>query len=114
MPSTVPAGKALDTPRQRRRAVFAAGAGTVVEHYDDGIYGLVVVAIAANLFPPSGAATLGAMATFGITFVARPFGAVVLGRLADRKGRREALIVSLVLMTVGSVLIGLTPGYDTV
>lgn len=114
MALTSGATKAPDEVRKRRRAVLAGGAGTLVEHYDDGIYGLVVVAIASNLFPHSTAATLGAMATYVITFVARPFGAVVLGRLADRKGRREALIVSLVLMTAGSVLIGLIPKQSTV
>lgn len=114
MPLTSRATKAPEEVRKRRRAVLAGGAGTIVEHYDDGIYGLVVVAIATNLFPNSTGATLGAMATYVITFVARPFGAVVLGRLADRKGRREALIVSLVLMTAGSVLIGLIPNHSAI
>lgn len=98
----------------RRRAITAAALGTVVESYDNFLYGVLVVAISANLFAPGVNAPLGALATFAVTFVARPVGAVIFGRIADRSGRRQALILSLVAMAVGTVLVGTIPTYASV
>jgi MHS family proline/betaine transporter-like MFS transporter len=98
-------------PAKRQRAIWAAASGTIVENYDNFLYGVVVVAISANLFPPGANAPLGALATFALTFLARPIGAVIFGRIADRRGRKAALVSSLVSMAIGTVLVGALPTF---
>lgn len=98
-------------PVKRQRAIWAAASGTIVENYDNFLYGVVVVAISANLFPPGANAPLGALATFALTFLARPIGAVIFGRIADRRGRKAALVSSLVSMAIGTVLVGALPTF---
>jgi MFS transporter, MHS family, citrate/tricarballylate:H+ symporter len=102
--------------RAKRNAVIRALAGNVLEVYDYSVYGFYAVYIAAAFFP-TGSAFLSLMLslmTFGIAAVARPFGAIVLGSYTDRKGRRAGLLLTLVLMSVGSITIAITPGYATI
>ena len=54
---------------------------------------------------------LSALATFGVGFLTRPLGAAIIGAYADRVGRRSALTLTLLLMSIGSGLVGLTPAY---
>src|SRR5688500_10161502 len=101
------------TPSRRARNVGAAIIGNTLEWYDILVYAYFVEAIAANFFPAndSGVSLLLAYGTFGLSFVARPLGAVVLGRIADRAGRRVALVYSSVLMMVGTLAIAILPSY---
>ena len=102
--------------RDKSKAVFRALAGNVLEVYDYSVYGFFAVYVAAAFFP-TGSEFLSLMLslmTFGIAAIARPFGAIILGSYADRKGRRAGLLVTLVLMSVGSLTIALTPGYETI
>jgi MHS family proline/betaine transporter-like MFS transporter len=101
-------------PVKSRRAIWAAATGTIVENYDNFLYGVVVVAISASLFPPGENAPLGALATFALTFLARPIGAIIFGRIADRRGRKAALVSSLISMAIGTVLVGAVPTYASV
>lgn len=84
-----------------------------LEWYDFAIYGILAATISQVFFPNEAPATslLAALAIFGVTFVVRPLGAFLIGGLADRKGRRHALLLSAVLMTVGTLMIGLIPSY---
>ena len=99
-----------------RRAILAAGIGNVLEYYDFGIYGFVATVIARKFFPGAdpAAALLATFAAFGVGFLARPVGGIVLGRLGDIAGRKSALILTIVLMAVGTVGIGAIPGYATI
>ena len=99
-----------------RRAITAAGSGNVLEYYDFGVYGFLAAVIARKFFPGTDevAALLAAFAAFGVGFLARPRGAVVLGRLGDVRGRKSALVTTILLMAVGTVGIGLIPDYAAI
>jgi MFS transporter, MHS family, proline/betaine transporter len=99
----------------RRQAIGAAIIGNILEWYDFSIYAFVATIIAKRFFPAGDdiAALLSTFAAFGIGFLARPLGAIVIGGLADRRGRKIALILTILMMAGGTVAIGLIPGYET-
>jgi MHS family proline/betaine transporter-like MFS transporter len=96
--------------------VIAAVVGNLLEWYDFAIYAYMAVIIAGKFFPAGDELTslLATFAAFGIGFVARPLGGIVIGRLGDVKGRKTALLVTIALMTGGTVLIGLTPDFNQI
>jgi MHS family proline/betaine transporter-like MFS transporter len=101
---------------QRWRAVAAASIGNALEWFDFIVYGFFAVTM-AKLFFPSGDETMSlllALATFGVTFFMRPVGAIILGAYADRHGRKAAFTLTIVLMTVGTALIVVTPTYSSI
>jgi MHS family alpha-ketoglutarate permease-like MFS transporter len=102
--------------RPNRRSVAATVVGNAVESFDMLAYGLFAPLFAAQFFPSSNPVTslLGAFAVLGIGVLARPLGGILLGKYADRHGRRPALLLSIVLMTAGSVLIGVAPTYSQI
>lgn len=100
-----------------RRAAVAGTAGTMLEYYDFAIYGLAAALVFGPLFFPSADPTVGVLAsfaTFGVGFLARPLGGIVFGHLGDRMGRKNILVVTVVMMGVSTVLIGCLPGYDSI
>lgn len=101
---------------QRTRNVGAAIIGNTLEWFDILVYAYFVKEIAANFFPASHGASslLLAYGTFGLSFVARPLGAIVLGRIADRSGRRIALVYASGLMFLGTLAIAVLPSYATI
>lgn len=98
---------------QRRRYRLTAIIGNVVEYYDLVIYSYFSAFIARTFFPADlrFSQIALALATFGLSLLARPVGAYVLGGYADRKGRLPGLTACMALMLTGSVLIALCPGY---
>jgi MHS family proline/betaine transporter-like MFS transporter len=98
------------------RNVVAAIAGNTLEWFDILVYAYFVEAIASAFFPADDAnsALLLAYGTFGLSFVARPLGGVVLGRIADRSGRRVALVYSSIFMCFGTLLIAVLPSYSSI
>ncbi|MFI5621391.1 MFS transporter [Streptomyces sp. NPDC051567] len=102
--------------RAHRRSVTATVVGNFVESFDWLAYGLFAPLLATHFFPSSNPVTslIGAFAVLGIGVLVRPLGGVLLGRLADRRGRRPALMLAISLMTAGSVLIAVTPTYGTI
>ncbi|WP_151952714.1 MFS transporter [Brevibacterium sp. Marseille-P9724] len=95
-----------------RRAVTASVLGTVIEWYDYALYGAVAGMIIGPLFFPSDASsaeTFAALATFGVGFLARPLGGIVIGHLGDTRGRKTAMILTIVLMAGATVGMGLLP-----
>ena len=104
-----------DRPRARR-AVAAAVIGNVLEWYDFAVYAYMATIIAKKFFPASDEVTslLSTFAAFGIGFVMRPLGGILIGRLGDTKGRKTALLVTIALMAIGTVLIGLIPSYESI
>ena len=100
---------------RRRRNVAAAILGNAVEWFDILVYAYFAKAIAANFFPASYGASslLYTYGIFGLSFVARPLGAIVLGRIADRAGRRTALVYASAIMFAGTIIIALLPSFST-
>src|SRR5260221_7959069 len=101
------------TGRGRRRAVSAAVIGNVLEWYDFAVYGFMAAIIGKNFFPAGDEVSqlLAAFAVYGVGFLARPIGGIVIGRIGDAKGRKTALVLTIMLMAAGTVLIGISPTY---
>ncbi|MGB8380759.1 MAG: MFS transporter [Dermatophilaceae bacterium] len=98
-------------PTEYRRVAMATMVGTTIEWYDFFIYANVAALLFGKLFF-SGLgnwAQLASLATIGVSFFFRPAGAVVMGRLGDKIGRRTVLIFTLILMGVATTLVGLLP-----
>lgn len=112
-PSALPAGP--DRPRRSINLV-AGTIGHFVEWYDWYIYGLMAAIFAQQIFPSdsSFASLIAALLTYAIGFVVRPFSGIIISPLADKYGRRAVLTLSVSGMAIGSLLIGLTPGYATI
>jgi len=99
--------------KKARAAVAAAVVGNVLEWYDFAVYSFLAAIIGRNFFPsgdPS-AEILYSFAVFGMGFLARPLGGIVIGRLGDVKGRKTALLLTIFLMAGGTVLMGVAPTY---
>ncbi len=104
-------------PASRRRPRIAAAViGNTIEVFDFAAYGTFAVMIGRAFFPSHDpfVSLLLSVATFGIGFVTRPLGAVLVGLLADRSGRRLGMLVSLGLMGLGSLMIAVLPGYRAI
>ncbi|WP_320533711.1 MFS transporter [Robbsia andropogonis] len=104
------------TTTSQRRIVAAAVAGNLLEFFDFTVYSYFALLIGKLFFPTTDAvvSTLLSLSAFAIGFVARPVGGFVLGSYADRRGRRAALTLTILLMGLGSAIIGLTPTYASV
>lgn len=116
-PAESPDGGAPSTPATPARTAVATLAGTTLEWYDFFLYGTAAALIFNKQFFPSlspAAGTLAAFSTLAVGFVARPLGGLVFGHFGDRIGRKATLVVSLVLMGIGSTLIGLIPSYASI
>jgi len=103
--------------RAPRKAAFASWIGSAVEYYDFFIYGTAAALVFGKIFFPAlnpQVATIAAFATFGVAYIARPFGAVILGHVGDKFGRKKVLTFTLLLMGISTFLVGLLPTYDQV
>jgi len=105
------------TPALRRKAVLASAIGTTIEWYDFLLYGTAAALVFNKVFFPQADPITGAMfafSTYAVGFLARPFGGVIFGHFGDRIGRRQLLIVTLMVMGATTFLIGLLPTFDQV
>ncbi|MGO2438855.1 MAG: MFS transporter [Serratia proteamaculans] len=97
-----------------KRIIFAASFGNALEFFDFGIYNFFVIYISVLFFPPSSdpnLALLLAFATFGVSFIMRPLGGILIGAYADRCGRKSAMVLTISLMSLGTAMIGFAPTY---
>ena len=103
------------TMAQRRQSLKAAAAGNVLEWYDWTIYSTLSIYLAANFFEKADptSALLSTLAIFAGGFVARPLGGWFFGRIADRRGRKFTLVVTMTLLALASLGIALLPTYET-
>ncbi len=99
-----------------RRIVFSSSVGNALEWFDFLVYGYFATIIAKQFFPmhDEWLSTLLAIATFGISFLMRPLGAIVLGMYGDRKGRKAALTLAIALMMVGTFTMAVMPPYASI
>ena len=97
-------------------AVVRVAAGNFLEMYDFMVFGYYAAAIGRAFFPTQNeyASLMLSFMTFGTGYLMRPLGAVVLGAYVDHHGRRKGLLLTLSLMAVGTVSIGVMPGYETI
>lgn len=100
----------------QRRAIVSAIIGNAFEWYDFIVFGFLSVIIAQRFFPNTNptVSLLLTTATFGSAFLVRPIGGIVLGIYADRHGRKAALSLVILLMTISSAAMALTPDYSAI
>jgi len=111
-PELLPAGARTGTAR----AVVAASLGNLLEWYDFTVYALFAPYIATSFFPGGDRAmnVVKAFLAFGVGFIVRPLGAVLLGIYADRAGRKSALTLAIAVMALGTLIIASAPGYASI
>ena len=107
------------TPQQlqaARKAVISSSIGAALEWFDIIVYATFATVIAKNFYPDSDPvfALILTFATFAISYLVRPLGGMVLGSYADRKGRKSALTLTLMLMMVGTLIMAVAPTYAMV
>jgi len=102
--------------RISRGALVATLAGNTIEFFDFMTYSFFAVYVGKAFFPTDSefASLLLSVATFGVGFLTRPVGGVLIGAYADRAGRRPALLLTIVLMTIGTLGLVVTPSYATI
>ena len=98
------------------KAVIRVASGNFLEMYDFTIFGYYAAAIGRTFFPSDNplASLLASLATFGAGFLMRPLGAIILGAYIDHHGRRKGLILTLILMSIGTLSIAVLPGYESI
>jgi MHS family proline/betaine transporter-like MFS transporter len=103
-------------PWTLRRVVTAGVVGNVLEWYDFAVYGFFAPVLAAKFFPAEDprVSLLASFVAFAVGFLMRPVGAAIFGHIGDKYGRARALLFSIALMAVPTVLMGLLPTYETI
>jgi MHS family alpha-ketoglutarate permease-like MFS transporter len=98
------------------RTLIAASVGNAVEWYDWTVYATFSIYFATQIFPAENEslAFVGTFATYALAFFFRPLGGMLLGRYADLKGRKQAMLLTITLMAGGSFVIAILPTYEAV
>ena len=113
---TAQAAAATAPLRLKRRSVFASTIGNVLEWYEWSAYAVFTPFIAAAMFNSDDkvSSVLATLGVFAVGFLMRPLGGIVFGKIADRRGRKFVLIVTMLIMAGGSFLIAIMPGYGQI
>ncbi|WP_026693116.1 MFS transporter [Peribacillus kribbensis] len=110
--------QSLDRAESRRITgnIFKGSVGNLIEWYDWYVYSAFAVYFSSVFFPAGDSTSqlLNTAAIFAVGFLMRPLGSLIMGRYADRYGRRAALTLSVTIMAGGSLIIAFTPGYSTI
>jgi MFS transporter, MHS family, proline/betaine transporter len=109
-------GTSAAPPQTLRKTVVAATIGNVLEWFDFVVYGFLAVTI-SEVFFPTGDPTVSLLVTFGafgLAYLVRPLGAIIIGSYTDRHGRKNGLTLSIALMMIGTTLMALTPSYAAI
>jgi MFS family permease len=117
MTTTVQHASGVTEKKSVVRVIGASLAGTSLEWYDHAIYGSAAALIFPKVFFPQSdplTGTLLSMTTYGVGFLSRPLGGLIFGHYGDRIGRKNVLIITLLLMGGATFLIGLLPSYATI
>jgi MFS family permease len=104
------------TEGQIFKVALASIVGSVIEQYDYLVTGIIAATVWGDVFfkLPSLAAIAAAIGVYGLGIIIRPVGAYIFGNIADRVGRKDAMVYALVLMGISTLLIGLTPSYASI
>jgi MFS family permease len=107
---------AVPDQKQIFRVALASIVGSVIEQYDFLVTGVIAATVWGGVFfkLPGLAAAAAAITVYGLGIIIRPIGALIFGHIADRHGRRDAMVYALVLMGAATLLIGLTPSYGSI
>ncbi|VTU29778.1 Proline porter II [Variovorax sp. PBS-H4] len=107
------AAKGGATPMSRRKTIVATTIGNGLEFFDFTIYGFLALVIGKLFFPTfdSYGQLLLTVGSFGVGFIMRPLGGIVIGAYADRAGRKKAMTLTIFLMALGCAMIALAPTY---
>ncbi|MBL3685825.1 MFS transporter [Leucobacter zeae] len=99
-----------------RKSVVAGSIGVLVHWFDWAVYAYLAGTLAAVFFPEesSTAGLLATFAVFAVSFLVRPLGAIIFGRLGDRLGRKQTLSIVILSMAIATLVLGVLPGYDTI
>lgn len=116
MTTTAAAPADVQARKSHFRTLVATGIGNAVEWYDWAIYATFSPFIAGALFSKEDptSAFLATLAIFAVGFVARPFGGFLFGWISDRVGRKKSMTLAVGLAALGSLLIGIAPGFEAV
>ncbi|EJF91019.1 MFS transporter [Bartonella tamiae] len=106
----------LKTSGQKAKLIIAAGIGNFIEIFDFTVYSFFAAIIGRVFFNAENPliALLISVSVFGVGFVMRPLGSIIIGAYADRHGRKSAMLLTITLMAIGSALIGFAPSYATI
>src|ERR1700679_994633 len=98
------------------KLIVAASDGNALEWHDITIYGYFAIYVSKAFFPNDDQTTslLLTFGTFGLAYLARPIGGIVLGAYADRHGRKSSLLISIVLMTIGTFTVAVMPSFASI
>jgi MFS transporter, MHS family, proline/betaine transporter len=98
------------------KLIVATSVGNALEWYDITIYGYFAIYVSKAFFPNDDQTTslLLTFGTFGLAYLARPIGGIVLGAYADRHGRKSSLLISIVLMTIGTFTVAVMPSFASI
>jgi len=116
MPVTADSTGELAAPPSRTATMLGGAFGNLIEWYDWTIYGLLASVFAGQIIPANSPTTslIAVLLTFGIGFLARPLGSILLSPMADRFGRRRMLSLTILMMGAGSLIVALTPPFAMV
>lgn len=113
--------RSVDAPDARpapmRRIIWASVLGTTVEYYDFTLYATTAALVFGKVFFPTGNALIGTLysfATFFVGYLARPLGGVLFGHFGDKLGRKTMLVITMLMMGLGTFAIGLIPSYGSI
>ena len=116
MNSPTPPGMSASDDRNRRiKAIFASASGNLVEWYDFFVYASFSLYFAGQFFPSGNQTTqlMNSAAVFAAGFLVRPLGGYIFGYIADKHGRKNSMVISVLMMCFGSFLIAILPTYET-
>jgi MFS family permease len=103
--------------KEKLRVAFAAMIGAIIEWFDFFAYGTAAALVFREVFFPNLSPTVGTVvsySTFAVGYLARPLGAILMGHIGDKVGRKGMLVLTVLTMGIATVLIGFLPGYATI
>lgn len=102
--------------KKNSKAILSAMVGNALEYYDVMLYGFFASMLAPLFFPTNNPilSTLSSLGTFAAGFIMRPLGGIIFGHLGDKFGRRQALVLSIFLVTIPTFTIGVLPTYEQI
>ncbi|MFE2382694.1 MFS transporter [Streptomyces misionensis] len=112
-----PAATPVSRESSLRKVVTASALGTTVEYYDFTLYATTAALVFDKVFFPDASplvGTLAAFATYFVGYAARPLGGILFGHFGDRLGRKNVLIITMLMMGLGTFAIGLLPSYGSI